>query len=50
MLRLSSLEADLKGTPEGQRLTTAINRLDAALQNIDRALVNVYGPRVTRRR
>jgi hypothetical protein len=45
MIRLSLIESELKGTPEGRRLTSAINRLDAALQNADRALVNVYAPR-----
>lgn len=45
MLRLARLESHLKGTPEGRRLTSAINRLDAALQNTDRALVNVYAPK-----
>jgi hypothetical protein len=45
MLRLRRLEDNLDGTPEGRRLTSAIDRLDAALQNADRALVNVYAPR-----
>lgn len=42
---LQSLETDLKGTPEGRRLTRTVNNLDQSLQAVDRALVNVYGPR-----